>query len=391
MRSYKILFCKWNNICEIGVSRALKKLGHEVVDLIHGFSSVDYDKEYLEILAGHLMNTHFDFVLSMNYMPIISRGCEHFHIPYISWTTDSPVFQLYSNTVHNTCNYIFCFDYNQYLKFRNENPEHIFYMPLGFDRYVSESLKIKEEEKEMFSCDVSFIGSTYAGKSGYDNIKGMSEYLKGYCNALIEVQKNIYGDFFLERVLTEEICKEFKKYAAWIPLKSDYIEDKIGIIANSYLGLKCTELDRLETLRNVSTHFATHLYTQDDTARIPNIINKGPADSQSMMPKIFNCSKINLNMTSRTIQTGIPQRIFDIMGVGGFVLTNYQSEIPEYFEIGRELEVYESQQDLIEKIDYYLKHEKNRCEIAKNGEKKVNHMHTYENRLKEIFSIVMEM
>ena len=44
--------------------------------------------------------------------------------------------------------------------------------------------------------------------------------------------------------------------------------------------------------------------------------------------------KIYLNMTIKPIQTGLPLRIFDIMGCGGFLMTNYQAELPEYFEIG---------------------------------------------------------
>lgn len=45
---------------------------------------------------------------------------------------------------------------------------------------------------------------------------------------------------------------------------------------------------------------------------------------------------------SKSIKTGIPLRLFDIMGAGGFLITNYQSEITQYFDIDKELVVYDS-------------------------------------------------
>ena len=38
---------------------------------------------------------------------------------------------------------------------------------------------------------------------------------------------------------------------------------------------------------------------------------------------MFANSKVNLNITLRNIKTGIPLRALDIMGAGGFLLTNY--------------------------------------------------------------------
>ena len=92
-------------------------------------------------------------------------------------------------------------------------------------------------------------------------------------------------------------------------------------------------------------------------------------------------------MTNRPIRSGLPQRIFDIMGAGGFLLTNYQPELTEYFEIGKEVAVYESQQDLLEKIAYYLEHEDERVEIAANGRRAIEKNHQYAQRLQMMFEV----
>ena len=40
----------------------------------------------------------------------------------------------------------------------------------------------------------------------------------------------------------------------------------------------------------------------------------------------------------------------DILGAGGFLLSNYQPELAEYFEDGKEVVMYHSRADLVEKV-----------------------------------------
>jgi spore maturation protein CgeB len=279
------------------------------------------------------------------------------------------------------------FDRSQYEKFHPLNPECIFYMPLACDYEAWNSLTLTDQDHKDYDCNVSFIGSTYEEKCKYNQLEGLSDYVQGYVNGIINAQLNVYGYNFIEDSLTDEFCKEFKKCAAWYPLGEDYTEDTKAIIADTYIGYKCTEQERILTLKNISEHFALDLYTLSDTCHFPKANCRGGADSVTMMPKIFKCSKINLNMTNRPIKTGLPLRIFDIMGAGGFLLSNYQSEIPEIFEIGKDLAVYESQEDLLQKIDYYLSHDEERIAIAKNGQEKVRAFHSYKEKLQKILEL----
>ena len=64
-----------------------------------------------------------------------------------------------------------------------------------------------------------------------------------------------------------------------------------------------------------------------------DVIVHGGVDTLKEMPKVFRQSKINLNLSTRSIKTGIPQRVWDILGAGGFLITNYQNELNKYFEI----------------------------------------------------------
>ena len=103
-----------------------------------------------------------------------------------------------------------------------------------------------------------------------------------------------------------------------------------------------------------------------------------------MMPKVFKSSKINLNISLKTIRTGIPLRVLDIMACGGFVITNFQEELAEYFKLGEEIITYSNLEELYYLVDYYLKHEEERKQIAENGLKRVKEDFRFEDRMRKI-------
>ena len=392
-KKYHILFCKRSSIGEDGYISDFDGLDYDVDYMTKEFTSYDYDQDYLTALADKIEKSindrkKYDCVFTVNFIPIIARCCNVFKIPYVSWTVDNPDFELFSNTIELPFNRIFMFDQSQYNKFAPKNPDNIYYMPLACDYEAWNSFELTEEDHKNYDCDISFIGSTYEEKCKYNDIvKDLSPFVKGYVDGLIAAQLNVYGYNFLEDALTDDFVKQFKKEAGWYPLGEDYTEDDRAIIADTYIGYKCTEQERFMTLKNISEHFKLDLWTLSDVSRFPKANFRGGADSVTMMPKIFKCSKINLSMTNRPIRTGMPLRMFDTMGAGGFLLTNYQAEIPEYFEIGKDLEVYESQEDLLNKIAYYLEHEDERIEIAKNGQEKVKNEHSYKIKLQKMLEM----
>ena len=118
-----------------------------------------------------------------------------------------------------------------------------------------------------------------------------------------------------------------------------------------------------------------------------NVCNNGPLDYYNKMPIVFYNSKININITIRSIRRGIPLRAMDIMGAGGFLLSNYQQELNELFVDREDLVLFHNDEDMMDKIEYYLSHEKEREEIAVNGQEKIRELHDYRNTWEKIFAI----
>ncbi|MDE7044179.1 MAG: glycosyltransferase, partial [Acetatifactor sp.] len=164
------------------------------------------------------------------------------------------------------------------------------------------------------------------------------------------------------------------------------VESVEYLFAQYVVNRQITALERRELLTAVAERFCLDLYTPDQTLKLPNCTNHGSVDYYDFAPYVFKKAKINLNISLRSILSGIPLRAFDIMGAGGFLLTNYQEDFLDLFVPGEDFVFYESKTDLMDKIDYYLKHEAERAQIAENGLRRISTDHTYEQRVAEILS-----
>lgn len=391
----KILFYRYGSICEPDIIDGFEELGHTVSQITEEVTNKNLVfGESARIVSNYLFEHPQDLVFTINFFPIISDVCNIFKIPYLCWTVDSPVMELFTKSIQNPCNRIFLFDRAQYEEIAPLNPGHVFHFPLAVNIKGKKQViqTATESERVRFSSDISFVGSLYTEKCPYDKLTEPPEYLLGYLNGLMEAQLRVYGYYFVEELLTDEIVAAFKAHLPGFytnPL-DNFLTDK-KTTAQLYIGNKLTALERMRMMKQLSEHFSVDLYTGSDTSTLPHIHNRGFAKSLTEMPVIFHESKINLNPTSRAIRSGLPQRIFDIMGCGGFVLTNYQPELPEIFALNSEVAAYSSLEEMLDLISYYLEHENTRKEIAHNGFERVAHDYNYPVRLEQLLQLAFSI
>jgi spore maturation protein CgeB len=84
----------------------------------------------------------------------------------------------------------------------------------------------------------------------------------------------------------------------------------------------------------------------------------------------------------------IKARHFEIPACGGSVLTVAADDIENYYVPDKEIVLYKDDNELLEKIHYYLQHEEERARIAKAAYERTVRDHTYEKRFAEIFKTV---
>jgi spore maturation protein CgeB len=111
--------------------------------------------------------------------------------------------------------------------------------------------------------------------------------------------------------------------------------------------------------------------------------------------KIFNATKININLHSSTYHKGINPfgdfvnpRTFEIIASGGFQLADRRSGMEGLFNAGEEIVLFDDLNDLRGKITYYLNNPEERERIAERGRQRVLREHTYENRMNEMLEVI---
>ena len=387
----KILFLEWNGYCNEDMKAAYRELSHEVIS--HPFSPPNYrhDSDYEDQLIREIRKCSPNYVFTFNYYPIISRACNQEHIPYVSWVYDSPYITLYSYTVIFPCNYIFVFDKDFAYEFIKNGISTVHYLPLAANTRRLDQMREFQFFKNSPAAnksDISFVGSLYteANKSGFFSVfDQLSTYTKGYLDGIMDAQKNVFGYNFIQETLNPDILSDMQRVCPTMP-NSDGVESKEYAYAQYYVNRKITSIERTEIVKKIATQYPIDLYTYDQSIQLPNVILHDSVDFYRVAPYIYKCSKINLNISLRSIKTGIPLRAFDIMGAGGFLLTNYQADFFDHFIPGDDFAFYDSQTDLLDKITYYLQNDSERSQIAISAHDKIVKAHTFVHRIKEIES-----
>lgn len=100
--------------------------------------------------------------------------------------------------------------------------------------------------------------------------------------------------------------------------------------------------------------------------------------------KIYTKSKICLNIA---MKEDLNMRCFEVMGAGGFLLTDYVPYIEELFEDGKHLVLYRSLEEAVDKAKYYLSHDSEREKIAQAGFEECMKNHTIDKRVQRILEV----
>lgn len=376
----KILFIEWASFGNADMKDAFTKEGHEVVCFPFSNKDARRDEEIETALASRLHETVPDAVFSFNYFPLISNVCKREGLPYISWIYDSPYVMLYSYTAINPCNAIYVFDRALCQEFQAAGIKTVHYLPMAANTKRLDALGFPAP-----AYDISFVGSLYTESHNFfDRMENLSPYAKGYLEGLMQAQMNVQGCNFIQESLSP-IMEELYHALPMDP-NPDGVETREYLYAQYVINRKLTGLERLRLLTGITAKHTLDLFTLDPAFSLPNLRNHGTTDYYSEMPLVFKKSRINLNISLRSIKSGMPLRAFDIMGSGGFLLSNYQEDFLENFTPGVDFEYYESERDLLQKIEYYLTHEEERQAIAKNGHDQVATAHTYRDRVREMLA-----
>lgn len=143
--------------------------------------------------------------------------------------------------------------------------------------------------------------------------------------------------------------------------------------------------------RNASAKLADHDYRRSLSARFP--ANMHPPVTDDELIALYSRSHISLGFLevydrhdpSQPVTQHLHLREFEAPMSGALYCTGYMEELAEMFEPDKEVLVYRSQHELLDKIRFYLAHPDQAGIIRQAGRKRALAEHTYHERFRKLF------
>lgn len=391
----RLLLHEWNSFTGFDIKQAFREEGidFDTTWLNARTRSQEETIEFMEKFDKLLKNKEYDAVFSINFQPPMAEVCHNNKVMYIAWTYDSPALCGFEHQHYFDTNRVFLFDSAELALHKKMNKPHLYHLNLATNVKRMNSIKMTPMQQLRFQSEISFVGQMYTTEL-HDMMQSMSPYAVGFLQALVDMQMKDYDSNLIRNLITDEVIdaisnpeliEKMEKYNEFF---SAVAEGQLRLAGfRSFLQRAVTNRERLMILSLLSKHYSVRLFSRDRHEVLENVTYAGAVDYRKEMPLIFKNSKINLNITAKNIENGIPQRCIDVLGCHGFLLTNYQEDLFTEFEEEKDVVTYKSMEEAVDKAGFYLKHDQLRNEIAHNGYKKVRDLFNYHTQLAKIWKI----
>lgn len=380
----KLLLYDMGAYTQKDIMEALRKLQIPFRNIVYKLDSIEEDAYFRKRVMELMDKEKYDVVFSVNYFPVLAEICHQRGICYLSWCYDSPVdLGKEEKTVDYDSNYIFLFDRAEWKKYQRKGYGNVYHLPLAVNTERLDRIRLQTGDRTKYGADISMVGQLYTSVLP-ELLQPLDEYIKGYIAAITEVQIKMYGGYILPETVTDTLMRRindnYRKYGQ----QGDLLQRE-GLITQ--IAKHITHMERMLLLEMLSEEHQVKLFGPDKPVESEKIVWGGSAGYFDEMPKVFKASAINLNVSIKCIASGIPLRVLDIMGAGGFLVSNYQQELAENFVDGEDVVMYTSISEAIEKCRYYMERENEREKIRIAGYHKVKELYRYEDRVKQMFKI----
>lgn len=384
----KILFV-YSSATNVSLAGALRKTGYEVMEYPDEQDTADMDEDKIHEMVDYIREHKITHTVSIGLLYSVAVAVYWSGIKYMPIIWDAPYLKPY--TVMGMLDNIWysVFDKLDAERMKKGGCPHVLYQPLAVDE--DKVVRWHRETLRRVKCvnDISFIGNLYE-ENDYDRCLGLiPENIQLYFRSIMEEAvfqwdgiNRIYGQ------TGKEIMDYINLTSPAFKLDNPYDIEDVRYFEAMYLIRKMANLERICVLNLLAEEHDVFLYTNSKVASslLPKVHSNPAVPAGEPAAVIFAGSKINLNISLKGIEGGTPQRVMDILGAGGFALTSYCEETAEIFEEDKEIVMFRSPEELLEKVDYYLSHDKEREQIARAGHAKVMKYYTYEKKVRNLFA-----
>ncbi|MCC6698332.1 MAG: glycosyltransferase [Candidatus Hydrogenedentes bacterium] len=348
--------------------RAAQSLGWEtatVPSVMTGGLTRDQVAQLFQVIGS--FKPHF--ILTSNYAGmdvdgIFARFFEDARIPYVSWFTDTPRMILFARTVH-------CSPYSVAATWERAYIPHL--EALGFEQVVfmphaTDPHLFIGEVQMSFPRQLAFVGvsMTDLAQEAFDKLAPRPDLIEAITRAFQEgrVTRESFAhgiDTIIPKALLE---------------KGDDTDRRNAELCLVYEGTRRLRTSMVRRLIPLGIEVFGDAAWQ-------SILAKGYGDVGYFddLAPFYRSTAINLNSTSLQMRTSVNQRVFDCPAAGGFLITDAQADLGEFFDLEREVVTYAELDELVDKIEFYRVRPEARAEMVRAAQKRIAAQHTHAHRL----------
>ncbi len=338
---------------------------------------LEADGDNFRDLLGLIKNFRPELVLTVNHLGFDAEGImddlfTRLKLPVASWFVDSPAFILGDN---RPSPYVAAFSWDRdYLPFlRGRGFARVRHLPLATDEsfFHPRSAPLTPAHTLAFVGDSLTAATDKAlGKLGLDPAEARVP-------EILAAADRLAGEF-LGRPDLWPASETLTDLAGLANTPAEKLLDLAALVT-----WRASRLKRLEVLRALpwprltvagDRHWGP-LLGLDAGRLIPAL------DYYTELAPFYQASRVNLNITSAQMKTGLNQRVFDVPAAGAFLLTDHQEQLADLFEPGREVVTYRDPAEARHLALWYADRPEARESVIRAAGRRIHNEHLYRHRL----------
>jgi spore maturation protein CgeB len=334
------------------------------------------ESEMLKSLLMELVRFQPDFLLTINHIGFDEAGVlagilEDYGIPICSWFVDHPLPILGGAEQNATSNtQLFCYERTALPWLARIGFEDPRYLPTASNPEQFHPSKVDASISARMGRPLNLVAGSWFQRARLDVTPEGAEFARQLAIGRTVDRKFLRDD--LARLLEQNAPEHGRALfmAAQITLGEATLQSRVELVR---------ELADLGLVVYGDTHWEKLV----EGVELP-----GAVHPTRELPSVFAGSDVNLNITAMQMPTALNKRVWDVPGSGGFLLTDSQADLFEFFETGVDVATFSCTEEAAEKARFYLDNPAARAKVAAAGFERVEKAHRTHHRLQSMVEVL---
>lgn len=357
---------------DVACIRAATALGWAVAEVPVRFEG-SMSRQALADLFTRLAEFKPDFILSVNMggmdeQGLMARFFADLAIPYVVWFVDDPRTILMDRTWYSSETALAFTWERAYLPYLERcGFAQVSYLPLAVDDTLFSGAPEVSPD-----LPPAFIANSMAGKTWLE--------WQTLCERHSELARALSDAFAEGRVTRDAFGQGMHAIIGPQPLQAATAEGRRQTELVAFMdGTRRLRQEFVESLHGLDV-----LVCGDEAWRSCAEQWRPYIHYERELASAYRRCRINLNRTSIQMPTAVNQRVFDCPMAGGFLLTDAQADLEQWFQPDREIVTFATHEEARDKILFYENHPHLRTQIVQNAQIIIAQHHTYRHRLQTL-------